>query len=200
MKTRILKTLFAICVTLLPFCTALAATYPKSSGDIADNTASGWNGTMPGPNETASFNKANGVYTASADVTFSAFSIANSSTFNIDSARTISLSCLYVAMAGATGTINGGLWDFTVASSSSSAMPAKTLAPCNQNVQNNTTLVLAGSCVATNLSLVRSAYNSSGNTLKITDSSRVYTDAVTLSNNKGQRRRMGSLRCRQAAS
>lgn len=193
MKTKLLRSMLAMCVALMFVCTAWAATYPKSSGDIADNTASGWNGAMPGSGETAAFNKANGVYTASNDVTFSAFSIANSSTFNIDSARTISLSCLYVALAGATGTINGGLWDFTVASSSSSAMPARTLAPCNQNVQNNTTLALAGGCIATNLALVRTAYNSSGNTLRIIDSSRVYADAVALSNNKGAKASNGLL-------
>ena len=166
---------------------AISATYPQATGDIADNGATGWNGEMPDATGLAYFQQANGRYTAGGDVKFGAVSVGKNTTFDIEASRTVTLSSMYIANNNVSCLMNGGLWDFSVAAvpSSINTIPNRTLAACNQNAQSGTTLTLAGGCIATNITLLRIQYNSSGNTLKITDNSRVYAEKAQLFVRKG---------------
>ena len=167
----------------MPFI-AFSAAYPVSTGDIADNGPQGWNGAMPGKTETAVFNIAGGNYTAGSDVEFGSVRVSGSSVFNLHTSgnHTVKAANFNIGYYNRSVTLNGGLWDMS-GSVSGEDLPVGSFAACNQSVTYNTVLTLAESCVVTNVTTLRLAYNSSRNTMKITDSSRVYTEGVTLCNN-----------------
>ncbi len=95
MKT--MRNIVAFAMVLMIARTAQAVNYPKAGGDIADNTATGWNGSMPDSSTKANFNQA-GTYTASTDVHFGEFSVQANSTFNLYSpeTRTVKASMFYM--------------------------------------------------------------------------------------------------------
>jgi hypothetical protein len=169
----------------MPFI-AFSAAYPVSSGDIADNGPQGWNDAMPGKTETAVFNSAGGSYTAGSDVEFGSVRVSGNSVFNLHTSgnHTVKAANFNIGYYNRSVTLNGGLWDMS-GSVSGENLPVGSFAACNQSVTYNTVLTLAESCVVTNVTTLRLAYNSSRNTMKITDSSRVYTKGVTLCNNYG---------------
>ena len=165
---------------------AFSAAYPVSSGDIADNGPQGWNDAMPGKTETAVFNSAGGSYTAGSDVEFGSVRVSGNSVFNLHTSgnHTVKAANFNIGYFNRSVTLNGGLWDMS-GSVSGEDLPLGSFASCNQSGTYNTVLTLAKSCVVTNVETLRLAYNSDRNTMKITDSSRVYTKGVTLCNNSG---------------
>ena len=143
----------ALCAALVAAFVTQAATipFPSASGDIASEGADGWNGTKPGESDYAQFAQAGGTYTASGNVTFGTITIGQNSTFTLGrGSPTVKASNFYIASSGRTATLNGGMWDFSIATSPNQNMPAQMIAPCNQNGINGTTLILAQGCIVTN--------------------------------------------------
>lgn len=170
------------CVLLLAGA-AFAVNFPLASGDMASNGSDGWNGTMPGAGVTAQFNKGNGIYTASDDVEFGSLSIqGNGTVFNMAASgdHTVKLANLYMGYFNVSATINGGVWDMSGAVSGAQGLEIGSFAACNKYGTYKTTLTLAKNCLVTNASLVRLGYESYRNTMRITDSSRVYTQRAAL--------------------
>ena len=182
---NVLKVMSFIASAAMPLI-VFSAAYPVSSGDIADNGPGGWNGTMPGKAETAVFNIAGGTYTASSDVEFGSVRASGNSVFNLSASgnHTVKAANFNIGYYNRSATLNGGVWDMS-GTVSGENLPLGSFAACNQSVTYNTVLTLAESCVVTNVATLRLTYNSSRNTMKITDSSRVYSEAVVLCNNSG---------------
>ena len=160
-------------------------TFPLKTGDIASDNADGWNGTKPGSSDVARFDKSVGAYTLSSDATFGSVSMMASGVFNLDTSgnHKIRASNFFLGYHNVGVTLNGGMLDLSLATSAADNVPARQLAACNQNGVHWTTLALAKECVVTNASTVRLAYNGYSNKIRITDSSRVYSDSVLLCNN-----------------
>ena len=167
----------------MPFI-AFPAEYPISSGDIADNGPQGWNGAMPDKTQIAVFNKSQGNYKVGSDVEFGSVRVSGNSVFNLHTSgnHTVKAANFNIGFYNRSVTLNGGLWNMS-GSVSGEDLPVGSFAACNQSGTYNTVLTLAKSCVVTNVETLRLAYNSDRNTMKITDSSRVYTKGVTLCNN-----------------
>ena len=171
----------------MPFI-AFSAAYPVSTGDIADNGPQGWNGTMPGKTEAAVFNIAGGTYTAGSDVEFGSVRVSQNSVFNLHTSgnHTVKAANFNIGYYNRSVTLNGGVWDMS-GTVTGENLPIGSFAACNQSCTYNTVLTLAESCVVTNVATLRLAYNSDRNKMKITDSSRVYAEGVTLCNNSGSK-------------
>ena len=165
-----------------------AVQFPASTGDIASNGTDGWNGAMPGTTALAQFAKSDsGAYTVGSNVEFGSIYVQKSATFNLHTSgnHTVKLANFSVAENGKTAVLNGGVWDISGTTSGTANQDVGTFASCNKYSQYKTTLVLANSCIVTNAERLIVSNGGGTNTIRISDSSRVYTARSALFNNAG---------------
>ncbi len=169
--------------------TALAASFPSQTGDIASNGEDGWNGAKPGSSEVATFGKNSGSYTASDDVAFGAFNVNGNYGihFNLDTSgnHTVKLGAFAISADSRTATLHGGVWDISGSATGSANIDLGSFGPCNKYNTAHTALVLTNSCLVTNVTRTIVSNGGAGNTFRISDSSKVYTAGALLFSNAG---------------
>ena len=169
-KTK-LEVAGAIFLALCANISSWAVDFPSASGDIS--SATDWGGTLPSTTTPVRFNTNNGVYTAANDVQFGAMTVtAANVTFNMgvgegEDPRSIKINRLEAFKKNQVLTLNGGLWDvqngFFI-----------TAAKDKSKNGGNQLLAVTGGAVVTNVGTFRIAYKDSGNTVQLTDGSKMY--------------------------
>ena len=185
---KVIRSIMALAMALIAVGPLWAVQFPAATGDISSNGADGWNGTMPGSTALAQFAKSDlGVYTVGSDVEFGSIYVQKSATFNLHTSgnHTVKLANFSVAENAKTAVLNGGIWDISGTTSGTSNQDVGTFASCNKYSQYKTVLLLANSCIVTNAERLIVSNGGGTNTIRITDSSRVYTARSALFNNAG---------------